>query len=181
MAERINTKNSVEEGRSPASADRSAPISRFPARLDLAFLALTLVGLGISGYLAWTHFTYTPIICTADRSCDTVNRSSYAYFPPNWGIPVSYLGLVAYLGLLGLGVWRWRTARQLALSADGGSTSRLDLTLFVATLLGLIFSAYLTAMELFVIHAICWWCVGSATVITLLFGIAVARVWIGND
>ena len=55
------------------------------------------------------------------------------------------------------------------------------MVLFVAALGGLIFSAYLTAMELFVIHAICWWCVGSATIITLLFAITVARVWAGND
>lgn len=151
-----------------------------PARLDLAFIVLTVIGLGISAYLSWAHFTYTPIICTADLSCDTVNRSAYAYFPPSWGIPVSYLGLVAYVGLLGLGLWRWRLNRQVALRGEG-STATADMVLFVATLGGLIFSAYLTAMELFVIHAVCWWCVGSASVITLLFAIATTRVWAGND
>jgi uncharacterized membrane protein len=178
VAERINTKKTVE----PAQAATRPAASRLPSWLDPVFIGLALVGLGISGYLAWAHFTYTPIICTADLSCDTVNRSSYAYFPPGWGIPVSYLGLIAYTGLLGLGLWRWRAARRVALAGStGGSPAILDLSLFVATLLGLIFSAYLTAMELFVIHAVCWWCVGSATVITLLFGIAVARVWVGND
>ncbi len=179
MAERITSKKFIVQGRPVATAAPPASNTRRSARLDLAFIVLTLIGLGISAYLAWTHFTYTPIICTADLSCDTVNRSAYAYFPPNWGIPVSYLGLLAYLGLLGLGVWRWQTA--LSTDSGRGSTSRLDLTLFVATLGGLIFSAYLTAMELFVIHAVCWWCVGSATVVTLLFGIAAARVWVGND
>jgi uncharacterized membrane protein len=180
VAERLNTKKTIEPARSAAPAAQPGAASRLPSWLDPAFIGLAVVGLGISGYLAWAHFTYTPIICTADLSCDTVNRSSYAYFPPGWGIPVSYLGLVAYVSLLGLGLWRWRVARRLAL-AGGGSPAVLDLTLFVATLVGLIFSAYLTAMELFVIHAVCWWCVGSATVITLLFGIAVARVWVGND
>jgi uncharacterized membrane protein len=178
MVAQIKSKKSAEQDRPVASTPRSASVLPVSRRLDLPFVVLTLIGIGISGYLAWAHFTYTPILCTADLSCDTVNRSAYAYFPPNWGIPVSYLGLLAYTGLLALGLWRWRTALA---GVSGGSTSWLDLILFVATLVGLIFSAYLTAMELFVIHAICWWCVGSAIIITLLFGIAVARVWMGND
>ena len=38
---------------------------------------------------------------------------------------------------------------------------------------GLLFTAYLTWLELFVIHAICRWCVGSAVIITLIFLLAV--------
>ena len=179
MAENVNSKKVSDQAQASGAAVR-------PARLDLVFVALTVLGIGISGYLSWAHLTYTPILCTADLSCDTVNRSAYAYFPPTWGIPVSYLGLVAYLALFGLGLWRLRAARQVAtggaLSGAGGDlVSRLDLALFIGTLLGLIFSAYLTAMELFVINAICWWCVGSATIITVLFAISVARVWAGND
>ncbi len=175
MAQSLNSKKISEPTGAAGSVTR-------PNRLDLVFVALTVVGLGISGYLSWAHLTYTPIICTADLSCDTVNRSAYAYFPPTWGIPVSYLGLVAYLVLFGLGVWRLRLGRQVIVSgAEGRMLSRLDLALFIGALLGLIFSAYLTAMELFVIHAICWWCVGSATVITLLFAITVTRVWVGDD
>jgi uncharacterized membrane protein len=176
VAQQINSKKPADQAQWAAPVAHWASVSRLPAWFDLAFIVLTLIGIGVSGYLAWTHLTFTPIICTADLSCDTVNRSAYAYFPPNWGIPVSYVGLAGYIGLLGLGLGRWRVA-----AGRKGSTARLDLSLFVATLIGVIFSVYLTAMELFVIHAICWWCVGSATIITLLFGIAVARVWVGND
>ncbi|MBN9392803.1 MAG: vitamin K epoxide reductase family protein [Chloroflexi bacterium] len=174
MAQNVNSKQIAD------AVPTGQAVAR-PARLDLVFTALTVIGIGISGYLSWAHLTYTPIICTADLSCDTVNRSAYAYFPPTWGIPVSYLGLVAYLALFGLIIWRMRVARQAVLVGGNGLLSRVDLGLFVATLLGLIFSAYLTAMELFVIHAVCWWCVGSATVITILFGIATARIWTGNE
>lgn len=175
MAENVNSERGGE-------AVQPAGVRFRPARLDLAFVALTVVGLGISGYLSWAHLTYTPIICTTDHSCDTVNRSAYAYFPPTWGVPVAYLGFAAYLVLLGFALWRLNAARQVAAGVGSGPTlGRLDLALFVGTLLGLIFSAYLTAMELFVINAICWWCVGSATVITLLFAIAVTRVWAGNE
>jgi uncharacterized membrane protein len=35
--------------------------------------------------------------------------------------------------------------------------------------LGVLFAVYLTWVELFVIHAICRWCVGSALIITAIF------------
>jgi len=37
------------------------------------------------------------------------------------------------------------------------------------TLCGVLFSIYLTYLELFVIHAICSWCLFSAVIITVLF------------
>ena len=141
-------------------------------RINIAFLVLCVIGIGIASYLTWTHYTDTPILCTADHSCDTVNRSSYAYFPPTWGIPVSVLGLVGYLILTGLTI-----ARLRSVSLTGRSSSRLDLALFIVTFGGVIFSAYLTAMEIWVINAICWWCVSSATIMTILFVTSVTRVW----
>ena len=156
-----------------ASASR---VSLNSNRLDWVFIGLTLVGVVISSYLTWAHFTNTSIICTADRSCDTVNHSSYAYFPPNWGIPVSILGLIGYLGFGALGVLRLRLAQARA-GLAWKRRGQLDMALFVGTLGGVIFSGYLTAMELWVIDAICWWCVASAITITILFIIAVTRIW----
>lgn len=158
------------------------PVASVPAspvtstRLDWVFIGLTLIGIGISSYLTWAHFTNSSIICTADRSCDTVNHSSFAYFPPNWGIPVSILGLLGYLGLGGLTVMRLRLAQRPA-ELVWKTRGRLDMALFVGTLGGVIFSGYLTAMEIWKLNAICWWCVASAITITLLFVIAVVRIW----
>ena len=45
--------------------------------------------------------------------------------------------------------------------------------LFIMAVIGVVFSAYLTYLELFVIHAICPWCVTSAILliaITILSG-----------
>jgi uncharacterized membrane protein len=39
---------------------------------------------------------------------------------------------------------------------------------------GLIFSTYLTYLELFVIHAICQWCVVSAILVVIIFGFCIA-------
>ena len=44
------------------------------------------------------------------------------------------------------------------------------------TLSGFAFSVYLTYLELFVIDAICQWCVGSAVVMTALFVTATVRL-----
>jgi uncharacterized membrane protein len=145
-------------------------------RLDLVFIGLTLVGIVISSYLTWAHFTNSSVICTADHSCDTVQHSSYAQFPPNWGIPVSILGLIGYLGFGTLGVMRLRLAQAPA-GLAWKRRGQLDMALFVGTLGGVIFSGYLTAMELWVINAVCWWCVASAITITVLFIIAATRIW----
>ena len=57
--------------------------------------------------------------------------------------------------------------------ADGGLRSRLA---------GFGFSVYLTYLELFVIDAICQWCVASAVLMTVLFGFNAARmlVYVGK-
>jgi uncharacterized membrane protein len=54
-------------------------------------------------------------------------------------------------------------------SSDGIS----KLLLFLAVS-GFLFTVYLTSLELFVIHAICQWCVISAIIVTIIFGIVIA-------
>jgi uncharacterized membrane protein len=47
---------------------------------------------------------------------------------------------------------------------------------FALSLVGFGFSVYLTYLELFRIHAICQWCVGSAVLMTVLFALNATRV-----
>ena len=47
-----------------------------------------------------------------------------------------------------------------------------SLLLLVFSGIGFAFTVYLTYLELFVIKAICRWCVGSAVIITLIFFVA---------
>jgi uncharacterized membrane protein len=49
----------------------------------------------------------------------------------------------------------------------------LSLALLILTGWGVVFSAWLTYLELFVIHAICRWCVVSAVIAVALFGLAI--------
>ena len=48
---------------------------------------------------------------------------------------------------------------------------------FLTALIGFGFSVYLTYLELFVIDAICQWCVGSAVIMSLSLAVAAARAF----
>lgn len=132
-----------------------------PHRLNL-LLALTVLGVGISLYL-----TYVAIweegnaFCTGIGDCVRVQQSRYARVA---GVPVAVLGLGMYTGLLTMLVLRrWRPGflpRPLAVWTVALAAG------------GVVYSAYLTWLELAIIEAICVWCVGSATVVTMIFALA---------
>lgn len=112
----------------------------------LVALYLTLFKVGVIGEL----------VCNIG-SCERVNTSRWAVF---LGVPVAAWGLATYVALLVLAlvsVQRDALERQIAwvlVALSGWSV---------------LFSAWLTSKELFVIHAICIWCVTSATIMTLIF------------
>lgn len=112
----------------------------------LVALYLTLFKVGVIGEL----------VCNIG-SCERVNTSRWATF---LGLPVAAWGLATYVVLLVLAlvsVQRDALERQIAwvlVALSGWSV---------------LFSAWLTSKELFVIHAICIWCVTSATIMTLIF------------
>jgi uncharacterized membrane protein len=113
----------------------------------VALLVLAVLGALISAYLTWTHFAgLTPICTGSGEGCQTVQSSRYASV---LGIPVALLGLIAYGGLIfSTALWR-ETGIYLG---------------FLISLVGTLFSAYLTYLEIFVIGALCQWCLASATI-----------------
>ncbi|BAD41549.1 vitamin K epoxide reductase family protein [Symbiobacterium thermophilum] len=125
---------------------------------------LALVGLGISLYLTWVYTTDRVAICLGSGGCETVQYSPYAWI---LGIPIPTLGAGAYLMVLALAVLGLRGSQP---------AEWVVLALFGTALVGLLFSAYLTYLELFVIHAICLWCAVSAVIQLFLFTLAVV-VW----
>jgi len=130
--------------------------------------SVVLSGLGVltSGYLSIKRFTGGSLACSRWAQCDVVNNSLYAKIS---GVPVSFIGLAGYLLLLGLAL--------TALESDGGTRRRLVTSGFVLALCGVAFSAYLTYIELYVIEAICSWCVASAIIITLLAVVGGVNIW----
>ncbi len=136
----------------------------------LGFL-MALVGVGISGYLAYVKLADTEAICVATETidCAGVQNSVYGEI---MGIPISFLGLGAYLFIAAL----FFLEDRLTLVADYSRT-----LLFSTTLFGFVYSGYLTYIEGFVLHKWCLWCVASAVLMTGLFALSSVRLMRGFD
>lgn len=133
------------------------------SRAALTIPLLALAGALDSAYLTWVHYSRSQPFCAGVGDCELVNTSAYAQV---MGLPVALLGLGGYLAILGLGLARWR----------GGASLFLDLALFGLALSGAAYSAYLTYIELFVLQAICIWCVVSALLITAILVVCVIKL-----
>jgi uncharacterized membrane protein len=127
---------------------------------------LALVGLAISAYLMCGYTAPNATLsCGGAHGCDTVKNSVYASVA---GIPMPLLGMVAYLSILALLILQGQP-----LAAVHKRLPYIGLALFGLTLVGVLYSAYLTYLELFVIYAICRWCVTAALVMASLFVLSI--------
>jgi uncharacterized membrane protein len=123
---------------------------------------LSLAGLFISAYLYLYKIGKIGSLACGAGDCETVQQSAWSRFA---GLEVSLIGLLGYAGLLGL---------SLVALQPGLAGRRWPATLLTALAgIGVAFTAYLTYLELFVIHAICWWCVASAFVILAILIVAI--------
>jgi uncharacterized membrane protein len=114
--------------------------------------------LGVAIYLTYIEFTNARALCGPVGDCNTVQSSPYAKL---FGvIPIGLVGAIGYIVILV--AWLWRCHRTDALARIAGPA------MFGMALFGTLFSIYLTYLELFVIHAICIWCLSSAVIITAL-------------
>jgi uncharacterized membrane protein len=125
--------------------------------------ALALLGVLDSLYLSWVKVVKAQPFCAGVGDCETVNSSVYSTFN---GIPIAYLGVLMYATIFVLAMWGPRLPSLLATYAP--------LLIFGISLGGVLYSAYLTYLELYVIEAICVYCVISAILITLIF---LASLW----
>ena len=138
--------------------------------LDRLQLLLIVAGIGIASYLTYVKLFDVKPYCAGVGNCEAVQSSPYAML---LGVPVAIWGLLSYLGLLALFLVKrfdWRGLGQLARQVT-----------FLATLVGVMYSAYLTYLELFVIYEICPWCVASAIVMTALFVLAIVDVFVVHE
>ena len=127
---------------------------------DISILALSLVGILLSLYLTINYFKGSDLsYCITGADCDVVKKSAYSKI---FGIPVSALGILGYGAII------------ISALTSLSKKNRWNL-LFVFSTLALAFSAYLTYVELFVIKAVCSFCVASAIIISLIFFIVISK------
>ena len=129
---------------------------------------LALGGMGVAGYLTYTHLANQAIVCGESHGCDIVAQSVYSRIA---GVPISLLGLLAYIALFLLTMARGRVPEDL--------NAHIPLAVFGISLIGVLFSAYLTYLELFVILAVCKWCVASAVIVTVFLLLSLFEVGAG--
>src|SRR5688500_12651972 len=128
----------------------------------MTIAVLSLVGILIALYLTLYKIGVIGDLSCTLGSCETVNTSKWATF---LGLPVAAWGLGAYLALFSL---------SMAGTADRYAGSQTISVLLVAiSVWSVLFSAWLTYIELFVIHAICIWCVASAVLLVVIFVVSV--------
>lgn len=118
----------------------------------IAIVLFALVGLFDALYLSINRLTSSHLACPTSGGCEAVQASPYAVF---YGVPVAFIGVAGYaalllLALLSLGDFLWGRLSARAVLAG------------VATV-GVLFSAYLVYLQIAVIHAICFWCMLSAS------------------
>ena len=124
-------------------------------RMLIAVLALG--GIFLAAYLTLFHYGYVGELACGTGGCEKVQGSNWATF---LGLPVALWGVgyyasvfaVATAGAVGAGTeQRWPSVALVALNGWG-----------------VIFSGYLTWAEVARIHAICYYCVGSAVAVMAL-------------
>jgi uncharacterized membrane protein len=125
----------------------------------IVFAALTGVLLTI--YIYHKKRRHEAMVCPLNGHCETVINSEFSKF---LGIPVELIGMFYYT-LVAVSYVVFLTMPLFA-------TPLLTLGVFFATMLAFLFSAYLVFIQLFYIKQICTWCLGSAGLCTLIFGLS---------
>ena len=128
--------------------------------LRIAAFILALAGIGVATYIAIAESGGGAPKCLAGGGgCETVAHSQYSHLA---GINVAVIGILGYVVLL----------LAALVPGDPGRFGG-----FLAALIGFGFSLYLTYLELFVIDAICQWCVASAVLMALSLAVAATRAF----
>lgn len=127
-------------------------------------LGAAIAGVIDSVYLTWIKLTGSYATCGPIGNCEAVNSSRYAEIA---GIPIALIGIFGYLAIIAVVVLETRLPDQ----KEG-----LRLAFFGFTLTGTIYSAYLTYVEIAVLNAVCPYCVVSAVLMLILFGISISRL-----
>jgi uncharacterized membrane protein len=131
-------------------------------KLQKWLIPLSIIGLIDASYLSIIKLTNNQLYCAPGLgNCGAVTSSKYAEI---YGIPLSVIGLVGYLAIL--------ATLFLMHKADFFKTYG-GYVLFGLTLIGFLFSMYLTYLQFGVLHEFCPYCLLSAVLMTCSFVISI--------
>lgn len=136
------------------------PLSNIPLKGAVALLVIALLGFADATYLTLEHFMNRVPPCSIG-GCEQVLTSKYSVF---LGIPVSLVGAIFYFIIL-VGIFAYLDSKKTKFLKW---SLLLSVPAFLATL-------YFVFLQLFILKAICLYCMGSAITSTLLF---VGAIWV---
>jgi uncharacterized membrane protein len=135
-----------------------------------ALAILAVAGMGVAAYLTYTHWADKVVACGSLGRCETVQQSEYSTIV---GVPVALLGGLAAAALLAIALSR---LGGLPLAVEWASLTTLGLTTASVA-----FAAYLTYIELFVLDAICIYCLALASIFTASWLISLSDSFLTRD
>lgn len=127
----------------------------------MGLAVLALCGVLLATYLALHDLGYIGTLACGSGGCELVQTSRWSRL---LGIHVAVWGAAYYLAVFAVAL--------AAVQEPYADDPRFSIALLALTGWGVLFSGWLTYVELFRIHAICRWCVGSATIVVVLFALA---------
>lgn len=133
-------------------------------RLRIASYVLACIGLAAAIYLTYTKYAHDGV-CGVSSGCTVVQQSTWSEL---FGIPVSVLGIVGYVGFLAL-----LTAPQ--------RNESVRLLLVIGTGIGFLFSMFLMYRAYITLNAFCPFCTTSALMMTSLAVVSTVRFIRGPD
>jgi uncharacterized membrane protein len=135
------------------------------------FLVVAILGFADASYLTFEHYQGIIPPCSATEGCATVLTSAYSVI---LGIPTSLLGALYYLAV-SIGVFLYLESKHGAGEIKAHHSAILKWTLII-TALGFGMSLWFVYLQLFILHSICIYCMGSATTSTVLFVTAIVML-----
>ena len=118
-------------------------------------------GFLLAGYIRNHKQKMTPLVCPLEGSCEAVVHSDYSKI---LGIPVELLGMTYYAAIAIL----YSTAVLYPTLVN----TQISYMVLSVSILAFFFSVYLTAIQAFVLHHWCTWCLFSAGICTSIFLLA---------
>lgn len=132
----------------------------------LLVLVFAALGTVVSAYLTWVHYSGSLALCIGVGGCEAVQTSRFSTVGP---IPVALVGLAGFVAILAVAIAH---ARGAAWSLT---------PLFGLSLAATLYVAYLSYVEVFVLGAICPWCVAVAVCAVGVFAVALRELLARSD
>ena len=130
-------------------------------------ILLAILGIFDTTYLTAEHYLGSPVYCPIGGECEEGLSSPYSTI---YGIPLALFGAAFYFFTLVLALIYQLNANRFLLKL-----------FFISSFFAFIFSGWLVYLQLFVIKAICIYCVISAVNVTILFVISVYLLKLTKD